>query len=171
MRMFADQGFSAVTIEEIAAAAEVSPSTVYRYFRTKEGLLVRDEYDDEVLGRLLEAVTAGATPYRALLDLWEQLPDDVWATLTEITRDRARLVYGEPGLMRAVNDLVDTWVREFTAALVAAGRPALEARVTSAAICWGVMSGVEQWWLDGAKAGLKPYFVRAVRAVGEISAG
>src|SRR5664279_5481895 len=43
--LFDARGFDAVTIEEIAAAAEVSPSSVYRYFGTKEGLLVADEFD------------------------------------------------------------------------------------------------------------------------------
>ena len=43
--LFDERGFDAVTIEEIAAAAEVSPSSVYRYFGTKEGLVVADEFD------------------------------------------------------------------------------------------------------------------------------
>ncbi len=37
--VFGEAGFSAATMEEIAARAGVSPMTVYRRFRTKEGLL------------------------------------------------------------------------------------------------------------------------------------
>ncbi|NDL60034.1 TetR/AcrR family transcriptional regulator [Phytoactinopolyspora mesophila] len=40
VHLFRAQGFSATTIEQIAEAAEVAPSTVFRYFPTKEDLVV-----------------------------------------------------------------------------------------------------------------------------------
>lgn len=43
------KGFDKVTVEEVAEAADVSPSTIYRYFSTKEGLVLHDEHDDVVL--------------------------------------------------------------------------------------------------------------------------
>ena len=77
--LFDARGFDAVTIEEIAAAAEVSPSSVYRYFGTKEGLIVADEFDswsqeavegildvDDPVGSLLQVVlTYEAAPEQA----------------------------------------------------------------------------------------------------------
>src|SRR4029079_542429 len=45
LRLFAEQGYDATTIDQIAAAAEVSPSTFFRYFPTKEDLVIADEYD------------------------------------------------------------------------------------------------------------------------------
>nr|WP_107459519.1 TetR family transcriptional regulator [Streptomyces colonosanans] len=44
-RLIREQGYDATTIEQIAEAAEVSPSTVFRYFPTKEDIVVTDEYD------------------------------------------------------------------------------------------------------------------------------
>ena len=45
LRLFAEQGYEATTVDQIAAAAEISPSTFFRYFPTKEDLVVEDEYD------------------------------------------------------------------------------------------------------------------------------
>jgi AcrR family transcriptional regulator len=39
MRLFVEHGYDGTTIEEIAAAVEISPRTFYRYFPTKEHLV------------------------------------------------------------------------------------------------------------------------------------
>jgi AcrR family transcriptional regulator len=38
--LFTDRGFGRTTVEQIAAAAEVGPSTLYRYYPTKERLVL-----------------------------------------------------------------------------------------------------------------------------------
>ena len=45
IRLFREQGYSETTIEQIAEAAEISPSTFFRYFPTKEALVLDDDYD------------------------------------------------------------------------------------------------------------------------------
>ena len=61
LRLFREQGFQATTVEQIAEAAEVAPSTVFRYFATKDDLAVLDDYHS-----LTESIAAA---------LGEQPPD------------------------------------------------------------------------------------------------
>src|SRR6266852_4291227 len=54
LRLFQEQGYEATTIEEIAAAAEISPSTFFNYFPTKEDVVLFDAYDPVAIRMFLE---------------------------------------------------------------------------------------------------------------------
>jgi AcrR family transcriptional regulator len=47
-----EQGYYATTIEQIAERAEVSPSTVFRYFPVKEDIVLTDEWDAVIMEEL-----------------------------------------------------------------------------------------------------------------------
>lgn len=49
IRMFTEHGYAATTIEQIAEAADVSPSTFFRYFPTKEAVVITDEWDPLII--------------------------------------------------------------------------------------------------------------------------
>jgi AcrR family transcriptional regulator len=53
-RLFAERGFEAVPVAEIARAAEVSEATVFNYFPTKEDLLYSrlEEFEEELLSSI-----------------------------------------------------------------------------------------------------------------------
>lgn len=57
MGLFVERGFDAVTVVQVAEAADVAPQTVFNYFPTKEDLVFGDT-DIGFEGQLLEAIRA-----------------------------------------------------------------------------------------------------------------
>src|SRR2546427_8412206 len=54
LRLFEKQGYEETTIEQIAAAVEISPSTFFNYFPTKEDVVLFDAYDPIAIRMFLE---------------------------------------------------------------------------------------------------------------------
>jgi AcrR family transcriptional regulator len=137
MRLFREQGYGETTVEKIAEAAEVSPSTFFRYFPTKEDVVISDDYDPlliaafraqppevsvvEALRRSVRAVFSGLDPesiereaYRH--QLMETVPELRAAMYTEYRRSidlLANLVAERVGL-----DPESPELRAFAGALV-----------------------------------------------------
>ena len=65
LRLFQEQGYAATRVEQIAEAAEVSPATFYRYFPTKEDVVLQDDLDVLTLDAL-EAQPPGLSPLAAV---------------------------------------------------------------------------------------------------------
>jgi AcrR family transcriptional regulator len=129
IRLFREQGYAATTVEQIAAAADISPSTFFRYFPTKEETVLYDSIDPLLIeaGRrqpkdlsLLGAIRA------ALQEVHDNLPPEVWAE----ERRRQALVFSEPELRAKTMEghaasvsMVAGWAAERT------GRPASDFEV------------------------------------------
>jgi len=54
LRLFEKHGYEETTVEQIAAAAEISPSTFFNYFPTKEDVVLYDAYDPMVIQMFLD---------------------------------------------------------------------------------------------------------------------
>ena len=65
MRLFEEQGYPATTIDQIAEAAEVSQSTFFRYFPTKEDVVLADDFDP-LIAAAIRAQPAGMHPIDAI---------------------------------------------------------------------------------------------------------
>jgi AcrR family transcriptional regulator len=77
LRLFAANGFEATTVEAIAAACDVSPATVYRYYPSKEDIVFAGaERDAEHLAELVAAQPAELAAPEALYRALHGLADD-----------------------------------------------------------------------------------------------
>ncbi len=54
LRLFREQGYDATTVDQIAEAADVSPSTFFRYYPTKEDVVLQDDVDVLAIGSFRE---------------------------------------------------------------------------------------------------------------------
>ncbi|MER7768625.1 TetR family transcriptional regulator [Kitasatospora sp. NPDC096140] len=146
-RLIAEQGYENTTVEQIAAAAEVSPSTFFRYFATKEDLVLSDEYDPAMIAALLARpadepfLTSCREAIRSLLR--QLLRHD-----REELYTRMRLVTEVSALRAGVARSSSNPQRLFLTALTRrAGveEPTYEMRVTAAAIAAATTEALLQW--------------------------
>jgi AcrR family transcriptional regulator len=97
LRLFRDQGYAETTVQEIAAAAEVSPATFFRYFPTKEDTVVLDRLDPVIID-LFRKQPAELHPTEALRVALRQSLDTLTPQEWELESERQRLVMNAPEL-------------------------------------------------------------------------
>ena len=103
-RLIEENGYAATTVEQIAEAAEVSPSTFFRYFPTKESVLLADDMDRADPGRpgspaarsLTRRMPSGA-PTRPTME-------NMSVDQQEFESARQRLMFSIPELKAAMYD-------------------------------------------------------------------
>jgi AcrR family transcriptional regulator len=96
MRLFLDHGFEATTLEDIAAASEVSRRSLFHYFGSKEEIVFSTKADFPAL--IAEAI--GRRPRdEPLLDMVENaLVELAQRYVSEPARRLARLIHDTPAL-------------------------------------------------------------------------
>ncbi len=128
---FEEHGFDAVAVERIAAEAEVSPISVYRWFGSKEGIVLWDDYDP-ALFEAIDARLESLPPLEAIRDGVVAELDRVYRPDRELVLRRTRLIHREPALLAAAV----LAMREMQAAL-----GGLLARVVDGALARTVLAG------------------------------
>ena len=151
LRLFLERGFDQVTIEQVAEAADVSPSSVYRYFGTKEGLVLHDEYDETLLQVVTQKLAEGASALRALEVGLQTVAQGHFERDERQTLDRTGLWAGHRGIQAAAGAYVNELTEQVAQIAITGGRYDLvEARFIVAAIVHGLIAAILSWHQDGA---------------------
>jgi len=124
LRLFRERGYGNTTVEQIAEAAEVSKTTFFRYFRTKDDVVLHDAYDAPFLSRL-RAQPPELSPLAALRETLRAFREEITEHELEEDWQRLEVIVSIPELHARLLDQFAGSVGELTRIFAArAGRPA-----------------------------------------------
>jgi len=147
LRLFAEKGYDATTVDEIAAAAGVSHMTFFRYFPRKEAVVEYDEYDP-LLEELIAVRPPEEPPLTALHNAIRGGLEEIVATDRDALLQRTRLVLNNP-VLRSRSVIAQDATRDLFARALArrAGlpEPDLAATVQASAALGAVGVAMMAW--------------------------
>jgi AcrR family transcriptional regulator len=147
LALFRRQGYAATTVEQIVAAAEVSESTFFRYFPTKEAVVITDDFDPLVAAAFraqpaeLGVVPAMRRAFRAVAEMLGE------AELADL-RERSVMIFQVPELWAAsLVQLTDTMqmMAELIAERVGRDSDEWEVRALAGAMIGVMISLMPRW--------------------------
>jgi len=172
LRLFAENGFDATTIDELADEAEVSKTTFFRFFPAKEAVGI--EAEAEVWTAYLSALAERPRSGTVLAGLHDTLAtaviglDASWDERFLATR---RLIAGEPALLAYVQHYratVQGQVADCLAARLGLGADDLRLHILAelAVATWSIAG--REWVRNGGRGGRKALIKRFDDAVNAI---
>ena len=167
IRLFEEQGYEATTVEQIASAAEISPSTFFNYFPSKEDVVLLDTYDpvveEEVRARPTDESVADSLVAALSGRLAERLNRDrglIWA--------RTRIALEVPSIRARMWDELQR-SEDFICGVLAerTGRRTddFEVRVTAGTLIGALMSAIREWAASEGRDDFLELMKRAIRVV------
>ncbi|MDT0387198.1 TetR/AcrR family transcriptional regulator [Streptomyces dubilierae] len=159
-----ERGYDATTVEQIAERAEVSPSTVFRYFPTKEDIVITDEWDPVMLAEL-RARPEDESWAAVLRHVIRTALDLSLAEEPEVLRLRTRLGVEVPAVRaRMTESMAATGrlLREALAERSGLDPDGLELRVFAMSVMGGLMEASHYWAETGHRDHIRVLVDRAL---------
>lgn len=172
LRLFAEQGYEATTVEQIAAEVEISTTTFFRYFPSKADVILC--HQDANMPQLRDAILA-FPPGESDLAVVEQAINKVWVPNADpVHSQRAgRAVETSVSLRGLYNEMSRNWLEGIAQALAerrGLSQPDLGAVIT-ARVALGVFNeAVRAWGRGGYKAGVGTEVDRAFAKLRQMAA-
>jgi AcrR family transcriptional regulator len=168
LRLFERQGYEGTTVEQIADAAEVSPSTFFRYFPTKEDVVLYDALDPLFIAAF-RAQPPEVGPLAAMRGAMREVFRADSPGVAGQTR-RANLIFSVPELrMRMLDSFLETFELFIGVVAERAGRPADDDDVRT--LVGAVMGIAIAVWLESGGSLAAEYVARFDRALDLLEAG
>ena len=150
LRLFEERGFD-VTVEEIAAEAQISVRTFYRYFPAKDDVLqVRIDRRSAALRAALAARPADEPPLHSLRVALQEV---VAAEDPELVRRWTNVIVATPKLLRGVVGGIQLKghrvIAEFFGARLGVPSDALVPTMLAAAVGGVIQAAQTQWYFRG----------------------
>ena len=146
-RLFAEQGYDATTVEQIVREAGVSHMTFFRYFATKDAVILDDGFDPAIAAAVadtpasLPPLTRVCTGLRAALSHLD-LPEQ------EQVRQRVRIAAQHPSLRMGMYANTEATREALVAVLLEDGAEEFAARVAAAAVLAALTVALQEWCLS-----------------------
>lgn len=174
--LFVERGFEATTIDDIAAAVDMSQRSVFRYFATKEEIVLGkfDLVADDMLAAL-HARPAGEPVWTSLHRLFDVLVSLAQAPgHEEMVEPIHRVVFETPallaGYLQKLQHMQEAVVAELIRRAEAAGTPYAAddpmPRALTAAAFGCLVAAQHSWLASGANGTFADAIDRAMAAVG-----
>jgi len=167
MRLIAEQGYENTTVDDIAYAAAISPRTFFRYFPTKEDVVLWDEYDP-IVPDLFDARPADEPLVQALRGFLHEALGGLYARDRDELLLRARLLTTVPELRARLRDDQRTGEQQMAEHLARTrGIPAddLGVQVLAAAFGAVIIVALERWVQEDGKGDLLELLDRALESL------
>ena len=146
MRLFGKQGYEQTTIEQIAAAVEISPSTFFNYFPSKEDVVLYDAYDPLIVSLMSER--PAGEPLSVSFRIVLEAMDGIFDRDRDIILARGRLWFEVPALRARLWEELEK-AQVLMSGLIAerSGRPAgdFEIRVIVMIVVTAALEAMREW--------------------------
>lgn len=169
LRLIGEQGYDSTTCEQIAAAADVSPATFFRYFPKKEDVVLGDVYD-LLIANAVRGRPARESPLTAVRRALSQVLGALPAGEMESVRRRTALILSVPALRARSHEQQEELVRHLSAVFSERGEGKvtdLEVQIAAWVCASALAVAVERWAVDSSD--LATQIDQALRAVAALT--